>query len=809
MPRVRVRRKERDFGFPSATTHYLIHDSDTFPLFEEGVTAHELPGLQGTAEGVRWSERAWTVVRADADGSTETLRHTVRTLMRPDHTVVRREVELLDAGAHTEDGLQPGRTYYYQLDVVSDPPAFWRATATPAGVHRYHRVLYDALPSVYRRHDTVERPEDATTDFLPEAQGTGGQLRRLVDVFASAVGALRSSADGLATLRDVDQTDARFLPLLAGWIGWHLTGDDVARQRQEIQAAPTRYRTVGTVPGVTTMVEHYTGWSVRVAEPAQNISLTNTPPQRNVFGVVEHDTDVWAAPEDAAEVLGLVGASGREVTGTRKEPFALSDGMTLSLAVDAAEPVRVTIAATEFADVAAAEAREVAGAIERAVPGVQATVTGGKVRLRSASDTDTARIALMPSPASLVTLDGAPYGRVATAAGPDGTQWISYATTTGAGGAPSLRAKARLLGHWYDAQPIGDDTEPQADPALVVRGEQLWCAWVSDPFSGRSRLRYRIGAVPQRTAAALVGDQVGPFALTPDSVLVVQTSMGDQTFTVRPGDYAVLAAATATEVVEHLNDQLEGITARISDAGGLVLVTDDAGPGVTVRVDQARSTAAWALGFGERGRSAEGAWSPALRWTAASDVTTVPAGRHRDCTAVAGVNGDVRLCWSTHDGSGWRLVDVRWVPRVLACTPSGLIEVALDTGGAPARVSGLPTDDVRHASVDAGGTTWLATSAGVVSRTVGGARPDLHQRVDVPRPAGRRRARRRDRPRGPAVVRDRLGDRQACARRDLDVVHDTTAAHSRRPACQRRPGGRRDSRRPRLGGHQRRGGRAS
>ncbi len=732
-PTVRVRRKERDFSFPPDLGRYVIHDGASFPPDGPGTTAHQLASTSGTADGLRWSEQTWTVVGAEPDGDVENLRYTERTFTRPDRSVVRREVELLDAGAGEAGALHAGRTYYYQLDTTSGPPSSLRATATPGGVYRYHQTLYEAVPAAYRRHDTVDRPEDEASAHLPEAKVVkgSGQLRRLLDVFASAVGALRSSADGLAGLRDVDVTDARFLPLLASWIGWGLTGDDVARQRQEILAAPARYRTVGTVAGVTEIVEHYTGWSVRIAESAQSIAMTNLPPQRNLFAATERAPDSWAAPDDAAPALGLAGASGRVVTGKNKEPFVLADRMRLSVSVDGGAPVGVPFAASDFADIAAARASEVAAAVARSLRGLDASAHDGKVRLRSPRDSDAARVTIQRSAASVVSLDGAPSGRLSTTTDPSGpprtVDWVAYATTSSADGAPSLRLKARTGSRWYDAQPIGADPEPQADPALVAQGAaQLWCAWVSRPNGSHGRLRHRVGAIPEPRSAVLVGDRVAPFALRAGARLVLESSGQEATVTFGPGDVADLAAATAEEVQSHLNDQLSeqagisgiGKVIAIADPhGAIVLATEATGPGVTLRVDQSRSTAAWALGFGGRDVTAEGAWSLAVDWGPASDVDGVPPGRHRDCTATVEPGGAVRLCWSNHDGTGWRLVESRWSPRIHASTGAGLKIVSLD--GHVEGVGGLPAD-VDATALDVVGTRWICTRDGLFSRPVEG-----------------------------------------------------------------------------------------
>lgn len=727
-PQVALVRKTRDFGFPADRAPYLIYDSTAFPPAAEPgrLEVRLLPGRTGTTGELRFTEEICSVARI-VDGQTvEQLRRTVRTVRRPDRTLVRREIELLDAGT-ADLPLEPGRTYYYQLDVVSGDGNRLRASATPTAAYRYHRTLYDALPAVYRRADTVGRPADAGTGLMPEANASGGQLRRLIDVFGVTVGALRSSADGLRGLRDVDLTDARYLPLLAQWIGWNLSSEDIPRRRNEIVAAPARYRGVGTLDGLREIVEHYTGWSVRIGESAQSISRTNSAPQRNIFAAVER-ADGWTAPDDAAAVLGLSGASGREITGSRSEPFPMADAMALSLALDGAVPTKVRFTGADFAEPGAAGAAEVCAAIARQVRGLDALAAAGKVRLRSQRTGDVAAVAVSSVAAAPITLEGGPHGRISTTTGGfenpgDGGApgWVAHATTSGPRGAAALRIKPRLGGRWYDAQPIGADIEPQADPAIVAMPARIWCAWVSDPATGRSRLRYRVGAVPAPEPARIVGDVAGPFALTPGSTMTVVGPAGRRTFTVRRDDYAAPEAATVAEVVAALNAQLAPhVQAGHTADGRVELSTAATGPDVTLGVDLAGSTAARRLGFGARGLTGRGGWRSGVDWGPACDVNPVGPGRYADCTAVGEAGGAVRLCWSAHDGQGWRLVTGRWSPHVLAATPTGLKTIRSGDITSLGADGGLPGDDVRAAVTDVDGTVWLATAAGAVSRAADG-----------------------------------------------------------------------------------------
>jgi flagellar hook-associated protein 1 FlgK len=84
-------------------------------------------------------------------------------------------------------------------------------------------------------------------------------------------------------------------------------------------------------------------------------------------------------PDDA----GSFGADHATLT-TAAEPFALSDGDTLDLAIDGGAPLTVTFLAADFADITAATAEEVAAVIEAQASGVSTDVVDGRLVVRSA-----------------------------------------------------------------------------------------------------------------------------------------------------------------------------------------------------------------------------------------------------------------------------------------------------------------------------------------------------------------------------------------------------------------------------------------
>ena len=277
IPRVRIRRKERDFEFPApaAGDPFLVYDSAHFPPAGTEVTEVDLgQSLEG---GVRTVAAAESVSRVVNGTAVEVLRRTRATTFDQGGRPVRRREEILDVqGAAT--GLDPGTPYYYELLCAPLPPTApedYRSVVTPTEVHRTGRAMYESLPTIYRRHDVTKAPP-RTTGAIPEANGDAGQLRRFMDLFGSALDHLRSRADGLRGVHDVDAVDHRILPHLASWVGWDLShGKPIPLQRHEIKYAAPLYRITGTIPGCTIWVKRLTGWDARIKEFWRNVLFSN------------------------------------------------------------------------------------------------------------------------------------------------------------------------------------------------------------------------------------------------------------------------------------------------------------------------------------------------------------------------------------------------------------------------------------------------------------------------------------------------------------------------------------------------------
>ncbi|MGH9277029.1 MAG: phage tail protein [Acidimicrobiales bacterium] len=276
-PQLVLRRKERDFELPPRASGdpFLVYDSAAFP--PPGTTVTELDLGGAVVDGghtVTVAESASAVI---AGTPTEVLRRTRTTTFGPDERARRRREEILDVAGRPE-GLAPGTTLYYQLTTPppGPTPEPSRATATPTEVHGTGRSLYESLPSVYRRHDVVAGPLQRPMGAVPEANPVNGQLRRFLDLFGSGLDHLRSRADGLRSLHDVDNVDARLLPHLAHLVGWDLSVDQpIPLQRHEVKYAAPLYRITGTVPGCQLWAKRLTGWDVDVKEFWQNVFVTN------------------------------------------------------------------------------------------------------------------------------------------------------------------------------------------------------------------------------------------------------------------------------------------------------------------------------------------------------------------------------------------------------------------------------------------------------------------------------------------------------------------------------------------------------
>jgi phage tail-like protein len=273
-PRITLRRKQRDFEFVAAASVGLVYDSAAFPA---STTVTEVDLGETRADGLRTSTLARSVSRRTADVSVEVLRHTRAISFDAARRPVRYREEVVDVDQRAE-GLVPGIACYYMLTVQPPAPApatVSYAVATPTEMHRSGKMMYELLPAIVRRHDVTKAPV-RNTGSIPEAPRDSGQLRRFVDLFGTGLDHLRSRADGLRDLHEVDTVDHRMLEHLAATLGWDLAHDkSIPIQRHEIKYAAALYRVTGTLPGCLIWVRRLSGWDAEFKEMWRSVFFTN------------------------------------------------------------------------------------------------------------------------------------------------------------------------------------------------------------------------------------------------------------------------------------------------------------------------------------------------------------------------------------------------------------------------------------------------------------------------------------------------------------------------------------------------------
>ena len=285
----------------------------------------------------------------------------------------------------SDTGLTPLTRYYYTIFAFdgADYHAGQDSVASALATDEYGLAerLYRLLPAVHQREDRPLRPDELrelppdvldALRALPPDLRAAGQLRRFLAAAGSTLGLMRSTAEALRQLRDVDQVAPEYLPLLAAFLDWHSDRTlPVYAQRNEVRAAPWLYRTVGTVPNLRASVSRYTGWQTRVAEYAQHIFRSNQAAQANIFALRETAAG-WQPADDAAALLGF-GPGNNAATGTADSaavlvgtvpgPFALRPGMELTVGADGRIPVTARFQPRDAAALPTATAAEVAAAL--------------------------------------------------------------------------------------------------------------------------------------------------------------------------------------------------------------------------------------------------------------------------------------------------------------------------------------------------------------------------------------------------------------------------------------------------------------
>ncbi len=745
LPRVRLRRKRHDFEFqplagPGDPT--LVYDSAAFPA--PGDTLTELPAEERVENGLRRLTTVDSAARSVGGQLIEVRRRTTTTTFDSLGRPLRQAVELLDTGPLPQ-GLHPGVVYYYELtgDALPDAdPQATRAVAAATDSHGLARAMYDMLPAVYRRHDVRTRPPTPGGGAIPEMAAGTGQLRRFVDLFGVALDNMRSSAEALRTLHELDDVDYRFLPLLARWIGWDLSRDTtIPVQRNEIRAAPALYRDTGTIPNLRAVVNYYSGWHSQVAEFAQALPRAGLPPQLNLYAL-ESGATGWRDLFDAAPALGFtpgsdlalggVGAPA-ELVSALAEPFALRPGSRLVLIVDNGLPEVVQFWPDDFLDMDHATAAELAHVLNRLLVTVEATPTAaGQLRLRTYRRGSGASIEVRAAAPSPLSLEGAPAGRLAPLADTLSRIRLFYSTAETdpdllppdmPPDAPRrrLRYKTFHANAWRDSRSLPPAAADQGEPAaLSLPGGRTLLFWIERPDTAQALIRMAEGQDRPVQRALLTGRRTEPFPLAPGRRIAFRFDHTDlRVCTFQAGDFASPGAATAAEVVAALNARVPGLQAAALSNRALSLSTTSP---TTHRfeVDLAESDAAQELGFSPHNSAAETAWDDVIDWGRAIDAPGVPPGRIAGLHAVRVDDNTLWLFWAAHNRSLWQI----WAMQRTA-----------DVWNTPQQLAGHDIHTVEPAAAaDTDGRVWL-----FYTKAQPGAPSDdrwlLHRRLFDPAPA--------------------------------------------------------------------------
>lgn len=187
---------------------------------------------------------------------------------------------------YTDDDLKAETVYYYSLFPYRNaPPKYYIdrrnvISAMATGPYGNAGQMYDLLPRIYHRYDTVlpSQPEK-----VAEEDRDKGQLRRFLDVVGGELDRLQSSAKALLAFHDPNRLEGSLLPLLAQWIGWDTDFRlKFSSQRNEISNAPFLYERIGIIPTVEATVKRLIGWESRTKEFFGNVFLANRPEQLNI-----------------------------------------------------------------------------------------------------------------------------------------------------------------------------------------------------------------------------------------------------------------------------------------------------------------------------------------------------------------------------------------------------------------------------------------------------------------------------------------------------------------------------------------------
>lgn len=186
-----------------------------------------------------------------------------------------------------DQGLKGETVYYYTLFPYKDDPAKYytdrhnRASAMATAPYNMAGQMYQLLPAIYHRYDTVLPKE---SHDVSEEDRKKGQLRRFLDLPGNQLDLLHSFARAMLELHNVSKVDGNLLPLLAQWISWSTNYTlEIDDQRNEIRNAPHLYKTTGIIPTVEATIKRIIDWESQTKEFVHNVLMTNRPERLNLW----------------------------------------------------------------------------------------------------------------------------------------------------------------------------------------------------------------------------------------------------------------------------------------------------------------------------------------------------------------------------------------------------------------------------------------------------------------------------------------------------------------------------------------------
>ncbi|HEX9023170.1 MAG TPA: hypothetical protein VF799_04940 [Geobacteraceae bacterium] len=198
--------------------------------------------------------------------------------------------------SHLDKKLKSETVYYYAFFPFRQEPLEYvvdkglRTAAMATGPYGAAEQMYELLPRIYHRYDTV------LSHHVAESDREKGELRRLLGIPGSQLDQLRSFAASTLDCLDVEKVDGRLLPLLGEWIGWQTDfRNELGLQRNEVENAPFIYQTTGLIPNAEAAVKRISGWECHTKEFLHNVFLSNRPERLNLW-LKEKTGTGWSEP---------------------------------------------------------------------------------------------------------------------------------------------------------------------------------------------------------------------------------------------------------------------------------------------------------------------------------------------------------------------------------------------------------------------------------------------------------------------------------------------------------------------------------